>query len=239
MATIDPQELLLRLSSASIFGRGLPSSEDLRVLATASVFSATLHRNFVTDADYAPGSDERRALQQCFQNGWLHSDKLGDINSPDRIGYFFPSPLHRWYMEWKLWGKFSQAQFSANGLLDFVINVIRLFSPRHLLAKRRSGLGCIQRSPEAQYQDELYRCCHNFSKGSLITFPEFGTAEGRVDFYIPAKGWGIELLRDGDRLANHCGRFSENGLYKTTLDISDYIIIDCRTTRPRKEHARK
>ena len=136
-------------------------------------------------------------------------------------------------------GQISQAQFPANCLLDFVIDVIRPFSPRHLSAKRRLGPGCIQRLPEAQYQDELYRCCHNFSKGSLITFPEFGTAKGRVDFYVPTKGWGIELLRDGDRRANHFGRFSESGLYKTTLNISDYIIVDCRTTRPREEHSRK
>jgi len=54
---------------------------------------------------------------------------------------------------------------------------------------------------EAQYQDEFYRCCHTHSNGSLVTFPEFGTAKGRVDFYIPAKQWGVELLRDGDQLA--------------------------------------
>jgi len=62
-------------------------------------------------------------------------------------------------------------------ILKFVIDVI--FS-----APRRIDLGRVQDPPEAHYQDELYRCCHTHSNGSLVTIPQFGTAEGRVDFYI-------------------------------------------------------
>ena len=148
-------------------------------------------------------------------------------------------------MEWKLWGSFSKepqfqgAQFQATSLLELVICIICRFSPQHLSTERGFGPGCIQRPPEAQYQDEIYRCCHVLSEGSLIAFPEFGTANGRVDFYIPARGWGIELTRDGNRLANHWGRFSEGGSYRETLHLTDYIIVDCRTTRPMVEHPRK
>ena len=49
----------------------------------------------------------------------------------------------------------------------------------------------------------FYRCCHTLSNGSLVTFPEFGTAKGLgcVDFYIPARHWGTKLLLgDGDQL---------------------------------------
>ncbi len=46
----------------------------------------------------------------------------------------------------------------------------------------------------------------------------------------------MELLRDGDRLAQHSGRFSDNGSYATTLSFFDYIIFDCRTTYPRDPH---
>ena len=80
-------------------------------------------------------------------------------------------------------------EFQANSLLDFVIDVFHLFSPRLLSAERKIGPSCIQRLPEAQYQDELYRCCHTLSKGSVVTFPEFGTAKGRVDFiFLPKAG---------------------------------------------------
>jgi hypothetical protein len=33
--------------------------------------------------------------------------------------------------------------------------------------------------------------------------------QGRADFYVPAKEWGVELLCDGDQLAEHLGRFSQ------------------------------
>ena len=187
------------------------------------------------EADFKT-EDEKSALKRCFHNGWLHVDKLGIMDSPDDVGYYFPSSLHRWYVEWKLSDVLPPTRFQPTSLLEFVIDVIRLFSPHYLSAKRRIGPGCIQRLPEAQYQDELYRCCYTLSQGSLVTFPEFGTAKGRVDFYIPAKSWGIELLRDGKGLEDHVGRFSATGSYGTTLPLSDYIIVDCRTTRPRAKH---
>ena len=65
-----------------------------------------------------------------------------------------------------------------------------------------------------------------------MTFPQYGTRQGRVDFYIPAKEWGVELLRNGDRLKEHSGHSSNNGSYATTLPLSDFIILDCRTTKP-------
>ena len=208
-------------------------------MATADVFSAVLSKNVVTEADLGTGSEKSDALQQCFRNGWLHADKITNLQVD--TGHFFPSSLHRWYVEWKLWGdvsqeKFQGARFHVNSLLELVIDIIRLFSPHLLSAERRLGPGCVRRPPEAQYQDELYRCCHALSEGSLVTFPEFGTAKGRVDFYIPAKRWGIELLRDGNQLASHWGRFSKNGSYRTTISLADYIIVDCRTTRPLVEH---
>ncbi|KAF8331794.1 hypothetical protein F5887DRAFT_55236 [Amanita rubescens] len=239
LGAFTPKKLLRRLGSTGVFSRGLPPNEALQSSATAGVFSVVLSKNVVTDSDFGTGSERSDALQQCFRNGWLHADKFKtDLQV---TGYFFPSSLHRWYVEWKLWGNvsgenFQGARFNANSLLEFVIDAIRLFSPHLLSAERRLGPGCIQRPPEAQYQDELYRCCHTLSEGSLVTFPEFGMAKGRVDFYIPAKRWGIELLRNGDRLASHWSRFSEEGSYTRTISPADYIIVDCRTTRPLAKH---
>jgi hypothetical protein len=96
-----------------------------------------------------------------------------------------------------------------------------------------------QQIPEAHYQDEFYMNCHICSKGSILSFPGCGTLKGRVDFYIPVKEWGVELLREGDRLAQHSGRFSCKGTYKKDLSLSDYVILDCRQTHPQIPHPRK
>jgi hypothetical protein len=120
-------------------------------MAIARVFSAVLRTNVVTEADFGTVS-ERTALQQCYLKGWLHSDKLGATNLQADIVYFFPSSLHRWYVEWKLWGSISEeqfqgGQFQAISLLELVIDIIRRFSPQLLSAERRVGPGCIQRPP--------------------------------------------------------------------------------------------
>jgi hypothetical protein len=59
---------------------------------------------------------------------------------------------------------------------------------------------------------------------------------GRIDFCFGAMKWGIELLREGDRLNEHCGRFMTGGVYSSWIQdklLLDWIIIDCRTTEPR------
>jgi hypothetical protein len=47
---------------------------------------------------------------------------------------------------------------------------------------------------------------------------------GRVDFYLPFKKWGVELLRNGDKYEEHCGRFSQEGAYGGTLAISSWTV---------------
>jgi hypothetical protein len=175
----------------------------------------------------------RETLERCHRNGWLHADIVN--RARETIGYTFPTRLHQWFVEWKLAG-FNNAIPTQTTLLQFSIEAIRLFSPLNLSSERRIGAGFIQRPPEAQYQDEFYRCCYKLSKGLTTFFPEFGGKKGRVDFYIPSMQWGVELLRDGNALAEHCGRFSTAGKYMTTLQIADYIVLDFRDAIVTEKH---
>ncbi len=225
---VGPRQLFTTLSGASVFTRGLPQDQDLQNVGIADVFSRVLRNGYVIKSD---STDSDHDLMLCFRNGWLHSDKKD--HSGDTVIYFFASLLHRWFVEWKLWDRYPPPPIVTGDILTFVINIIQKFSPKRLATEQTLPFGEIQPVPEAQYQVEFYRCC---SDGSIVTFPEYGTEQGRVDFCIPAKEWGVELLRNGDRLAEHSGRFSNNGSYATTLSFSDYIILDCRTTYPRDPH---
>ena len=88
-----------------------------------------------------------------------------------------------------------------SSVLQLALKVIAGFSPHLLSAERRIGPGCIQRPPEAQYQDEFYRSCHAFSHGSLLTLSEYGTTEGQVDFYMSSKNgvWNFYVTVIGSR----------------------------------------
>ena len=60
----------------------------------------------------------------------------------------------------------------------------------------------------------------------MATLFEFGTAGGRVDFYIPSKKWGVELLRDGQLPEQHNNWFSPTCQHGMTLHIDEYIVLD-------------
>jgi hypothetical protein len=140
-------------------------------------------------------------------------------------------------VEWKLFEMLPAAPIQAGNILNFMITTISEFSPKRLAAEGRIGPSGFQRPLETQYQDEFYRSCCICSKGLIVTFPESGIMKsGRADFYIPANGWGVELVRDGNLLHQHSGRFSQQASYMTALPVSDYIILNFCSIFPRDAH---
>ena len=210
--------------------RGLPTVDQLNVPHTARFFREALVHNYVTEETM--GSEEdKKTLNLCFKLGWLHAIESG---LQDR--YIFATPLHRWFVDYYLGTRPSDAALiTEDDLPTFAINVVRHFSSRKLSSPREVGPSSLQRPLEAQFQDEFYRCSHQHSKGSLISFPEFGSAIERIEFFIHHRKWGVELLRDGDRLEAHSSRFIAPGAY-ASMNLSDYIILDFCTTRPQKAH---
>ena len=127
-----------------------------------------------------------------------------------------------------------------SSLPTFCEAVLRNFSRSNLLlsGKGRLGASAQVRPPEAQFQDEWYRAFnsllgHGFAISSK--WSQFGN--GRIDFRIVGPKWGVEILRDGDRLTEHCNRFLDKGAYHQWIvdgSMKDWIILDCRHSRPQK-----
>ena len=164
-----------------------------------------------------------------FQNGLLHTEFRNDVRG---VLYTFASPLHMRCIDWMLNGLPSESRITEGDLFGFATAVIKKFS-RQSLHKREIG-SVPQFIPEAQFQDEFYLASSNHARGA-VSFPEFGTKSGRIDFFIQSKKWGIELLRDGNRLGQHVQRFTEGeyGRWIKEKLMDDYIILDFRTTRPK------
>ena len=226
-----PHRLYAGLQGASIFRRGLPDNDALQIPSVAHVLRAALRENVIVDTMF-PEAEESAALRRCFEQGWLHTDK-GVLKNGETAGYFFASPLHRLFVEWKLFCPNPAIPIQAPNLLEFVIQIIKRFSPLNLSHPRTVGPYYFQNVPDARYQDEFYRCCYDLTAGSLTTLSEFGAADGRVDLYIPSKKWGFELLRDGQSL-----RFPPTGQYGMALDIDKYIVLDFRTKKVVRAHPR-
>jgi len=124
--------------------------------------------------------------------------------------------------------------------LDLAIDAIMRFRPRQLSDPPRSLAG--NTSPlEDQYQREFYRCLFNMLDGHVIVSPEFvvkaGTKGGTIDFLIARKKWGLELLRDRDRLVEHMKRFEPGGQYFGMIqsgEMEQYIVLDFAVGEPTK-----
>ena len=90
----------------------------------------------------------------------------------------------------------------------------------------------------ATYQDEFYRCFgEEVGPGAGMVSEKSCIGQGRVDFHIITPRWGVELLRDGDRLLEHCNRFEPGGTYHQSIQqglLTDWLILDCRRSIPRK-----
>jgi hypothetical protein len=78
--------------------------------------------------------------------------------------------------------------------------------------------------------------------------PEFGVrgpggeVDGWIDFWIPVKRWGIELLRNGDSLIEHMRRFELGGAYYPLLASGQpvqYIVLNFTTIMPTISRPRK
>jgi hypothetical protein len=160
-------------TKAGIFMKGLPCKTDLWKPPITHIFSNILHDSSIVQSEPTTEEDNL-ALLECFHKGWLHADK----SCSSKTVYIFASPLHQMFMEWKLQDYTPIIPFESNSILQLALKVIAGFSPRLLSTEQRISSGSIQQPAEAQYQDEFYHCCHMYSNGSLITFPEYGTQKG-------------------------------------------------------------
>lgn len=115
--------------------------------------------------------------------------------------------------------------------------VIKGFSLRNLSSAARLGTNVVTRPVESCYQDEFYRSVQELLGFSSRVVSEWtGDGMNRIDFRLEDPKWGIEILREGDRLGEHCKRFIGTGKYASWIphDIVDWLIIDCRTSPPRQ-----
>ena len=132
---------------------------------------------------------------------------------------------------------FPQHLFSS--IKDLCFAAVREFSPTALTSERGIGAGALERPVEAQFQDEFYRACYVLLNKNIYLASEWSGQKvgGSVDFQIKSQKWAVECVRKGDRLEEHIARFQAGGRYYkwiTSGEIREYIILDFRTSKPRK-----
>ncbi|OJJ94765.1 hypothetical protein ASPACDRAFT_64920 [Aspergillus aculeatus ATCC 16872] len=191
------------------FARGLPRQEYLQQHAFASVFKNAVAHNGTLQSSYLKNLVQQRALEDIWKQGWLHAETV----QRDTL-YVFPSQIHRWYCQCLFSRVNSEKELNYSSPLEMAIDAIRKFDPCQLSSRLRT----LEGDPipiEDQYQKEFYRCLFPLLLEYQIKMaPEYliktGVRSGRIDFLIEQKRWGLELLRNGDRVKQHMQRFKKD-----------------------------
>jgi hypothetical protein len=245
-----PDILFSKLQAqTSGFGRGLP-----QVFSGISVSCLNLLREIISDGkisvvdlDKAPnlsnGKERERAeeAQKVIKSGWVYVSSDVTDDNPSVI-MEFASPLHcAWFSSRLQRDKPLPPTFSDSNLDMTWKEVLRNFSVAAFRNPIRTPVSSRNTTfVESQYQQEFYRSLYSLTDGACCVSPEYGgqtssEKKGRIDFFIGSKGWGIELLQDGDRIPGHISRFRAGGAYHPWLAsgyMKEYVILDFRQTKP-------
>jgi len=214
-------------------GRGLP---DPRHLA-GDLSMTAMFRQLLRDGEFPEkdGPEFGDAVERAHKCGFIYAKESG---------FVLPTPLHAVSLSWMLVPSDVDLPSDLNTLVWEVIGRFK-YSQLALPIRRAGPVITSDQPAEAQYRDLFYRALHDFTEGSILVSPEFASGSdasvaGRIDFYIANKKWGIEITRDGNRLQQHSDRFGTSGAHGQWLasgEMSDYILLDCRGTKPVKRYS--
>ncbi|CAD6439997.1 d573b7de-738c-4b9f-b51c-af534f1a4e5a [Sclerotinia trifoliorum] len=177
-------------------------------------------------------TDPITALAFCHKMGFLYAEEFRPGSGVTT--YIFASPIHQRIAYRRL---IPAPPLGTNidqiTLRKACLNAIERFSPsvlRHRVPLSNSSFQSNDKwgIPEAAFQDEMY-CCLNYELHNLPILSEYAeTKDGRIDFYIFDKRWGVEILQSGNngRLEEHANRFRYGGKYHRWGIFEDYIILN-------------
>jgi hypothetical protein len=197
----NPIDLVMQSFDGGAFARGLPKHFEFSTQPDVEA----LFRKLLKDGMIQSRKDDD-AIHKRHRNGWTHASV--DLSNPFVVCYVFPSPLHAACLSWRL--EPTDCFPSFDTLLELSTAVISRFKPSQLyLPIRHVGSQSVKSVPEAQYQDGFYRSVFSVTSRNVRIFPEFASRRGakvagRIDFFIPIKRWGIEIIRDGSQSDELC-----------------------------------
>ncbi|PBK66146.1 hypothetical protein ARMSODRAFT_960600 [Armillaria solidipes] len=149
-----------------------------------------------------------------------------------RVVHVYPLP-HR-----RLVSLIGIHELSFETPLDLVCQVTARFRPS-LLRDPPVRFGT---SLESRYHMEFYRAASALTDNAVILSPDFATnpnrdIRGQIDFLLAHKKWGIEITKDGNRLdGGRNPRLENYAQWLEEGDMTQYIFVDYRVTRPVHSH---
>lgn len=148
----------------------------------------------------------------------------------------FISPVMRRYFTQKLIGNpITRALKTPPNLEELILNTLSALEYSQLkscLGRTKSDRILLERA----WQMEFYKSAYQCTPKDLFISADVGAlfdAKGSIDFTIHTTDlslfWGIELLREANRINEHLSRFDKNGRYASLCrQFTDYGVVDFR-----------
>jgi hypothetical protein len=100
----------------------------------------------------------------------------------------------------------------------------------------------VERPKETTYLDEMYRATYEALGKRIYVTSEWSGRDSRksVDFMISSRKWGIEILRDSDKIDEHLERFRPGGRYWKCIDnhdMEDWVVLNIGIVKPSKKRS--
>lgn len=158
----------------------------------------------------------------CIRRGIL-------VQTTDRIEFSSPV-MWRYFVKMRV-GDIERALHGPETLQEMIARVVRAInydSIRKTLGRTLSNDIPLERAWQMEFFKASYRCTPSTCVTSADVGALFGST-GFIDFTVDCGDdfWGIELLREGNKLDEHIGRFAPGGPY-SLLQLSDYCLVDLR-----------
>lgn len=127
----------------------------------------------------------------------------------------------------------NRAEEAPESLDQLVILAVKKLSAKRLRDTLLNGF-----PKEATFQHLFNEAMSQLLPLENVIIPELNTVvenppqkiqTGELDFYINGNlKWCLELLRCGNKIGSHLARFDPNNGKYRKVDMSDYIVVDCR-----------
>ncbi|PKK56868.1 hypothetical protein RhiirC2_871514 [Rhizophagus irregularis] len=225
------------------------TAEILRSLASSSLRSSIVStsRAFYWADGWSPNEKEadfiRTLLFICRDNEFYPVDldsnsgvakkfiKSGIIATDSTNGRMkFSAPITRIVLSHRLFTS-SLANSPTTNFEDFLTRTIERFCPTKLANSLGKGKGNDSNLFERTWLMEWYRSATTVVPIGATISADVGpvfNSKGFLDFYVNGNySWGIELLREGDKLQEHANRFLTNGIY-SDIPLNQWAVLDFR-----------
>ncbi|KAI9349716.1 hypothetical protein BDR26DRAFT_852661 [Obelidium mucronatum] len=145
--------------------------------------------------------------------------------------FVFSSPVMRRFFTEKVFGiPAARGKENPASLADLVYSIVSSIDYTHIQSSLGTGI-LPERAWQMEFYRTLFRCTHDFVTSADVG-GLFGT-RGAIDFTVHSHDktvfWGIELLREGNRVEDHIERFEDGGRYEVMCrKFTDTCVLDIR-----------